>query len=255
MSDNLKIYVCCHKDYEDVGINNNNYKLISNKDIQNNTSLELIKTDKVLDDRMWSELSCIYHIWKHPELQSDWIGICHYRRYFDFMNYIPTNLTKPIVPKRLSAMLNNYITYDLCHNSVDLYTCIKIIKQDFSDYLRPMLTMCDSHQYFPYNMFILPKSLFNELCEFIFGVLFKFDAVIKVNNKYDEMLKHIADYRERYVEKSSYPNDTYEYQARLYGFLAERLVTAFFLKYLHDNGADSLEEKEVTITEKTYNKI
>ena len=117
MSDNLKIYVCCHKDYEDVGINNNNYKLISNKDIQNNTSLELIKTDKVLDDRMWSELSCIYYIWKHPELQSDWIGICHYRRYFDFMNYTPTNLTKPIVPKRLGAMLNNYITYDLCHNS------------------------------------------------------------------------------------------------------------------------------------------
>lgn len=30
----VSIYVCCHKDYKDVGINNPAYKLISDKDIK-----------------------------------------------------------------------------------------------------------------------------------------------------------------------------------------------------------------------------
>ena len=115
--------------------------------------------------------------------------------------------------------------------------------------------MLDSHRYFPYNMFILPKKLFNEYCTFMFDVLFALEKLLKIDGKYENMLKHIGDYRECYIEKSMSPNDTYEYQARLFGFIAERLTTAFFMKYIHDNGKDSVIEQEINITEKTYNKI
>ena len=100
----VKIYICCHKDYKDVGINNPCYKLISDKDIKNDSKLELIKSDGFLDNRMWSELTQLYYIWKHPELQADWIGFCHYRRYFDFMNDVP-ELTKPIVATNITAKI------------------------------------------------------------------------------------------------------------------------------------------------------
>ena len=69
------------------------------------------------------------------------------------------------------------------------------------------------------------------------------------------MIKHIADYRECYVEKNMEPNNTYEYQARLYGFLSERLFTAFFIKYLNENGKESIQEQDVVVTEKTYNRV
>ena len=59
----------------------------------------------------------------------------------------------------------------------------------------------------------------------------------------------------RFVKRSLEPNNTFEYQARLYGFLAERLTTAFFIKYKKENGKDSLIEQKIKITEKTYNKI
>lgn len=251
----LKIYVCCHKDYEDVGINNSCYKIITCKDIKNNSSLEMIKIDSELDDRMWSELASLYHIWKHPELQAEYIGLCHYRRYFDFMNDVPTEFDKPIIPKRLGSAFNNYITYDLCHNSKDLFGLMRIIHTDFKDYSPAMRVMSDSHFYFPYNMFIFSKELFNTYCEFLFGALLNFDEKIGVKNDYNKMIQHIADYREFYVERDSYPNNTYEYQARLYGFLAERMSTAFIMKYIHEHGEDSINETEVTITEKTYNKI
>lgn len=115
--------------------------------------------------------------------------------------------------------------------------------------------MLDSHHYLPYNMFILPKKLFNEMCGFIFDILLAFDRQIRVNNTYTEMIKHIADYREYYVEKNMEPNNTYEYQARLYGFLSERLFTAFFIKYLNENGKESIQEQDVVVTEKTYNRV
>jgi hypothetical protein len=250
---NVKMYICCHKDYDNVGITNPCYRVISDKDIKNNTSLKFVKSDGELDNRLWSELTQIYHVWKHPKLQADWIGFCHYRRYFDFMNDIP-EFTKPVVAESMKQMMNNYANYDLCHNSMDMMSTLRIIREQQKDYFPYTLRMLDLHYFLPYNMFVLPKDLFNEMCEFIFGVLLAFDEKIKVNNSYEEMLKHIADYRERYVEKSMSPNNTYEYQARLYGFLSERLFTTFFVKYMHDNGKDSIEETKVLVTEKTYNR-
>lgn len=251
----IKIYICCHKDYEDVGINNPCYKLISDKDIKNDTNLELIKSDGFLDNRMWSELTQIYYIWKHPELQADWIGLSHYRRYFDFMNDIP-ELTKPIVATSTLNMFNNYASYDICHHGKDLLTAVKLMKTLCPEYLKYGIKMLDSHYLLPYNMFILPKELFNEYCEFMFTILFAFDKQIKVNNDYIEMIKHIGDYRETYVEKTMKPNNTYEYQARLYGFIGERLTTTFFIKYINENGGkNSVIENDVVVTEKTYNKV
>lgn len=251
----LKIYISCHKDYEDVGITDSHYKIITNKNIKNNSSLEMIKIDSELDDRMWSELASIYHIWKHPELQADIIGLCHYRRYFAFMDNVPKTFEKPIVPTRLNFAFNNYINYEINHNSKDLLNVMMIVHNDFKAYYPAINAMADSHYCFPYNMFIFNKYLFNAYCEFLFKVLFKFDKIINVNNNYNKMLEHICNHKELYIERSNYPNNTYEYQARLYGFLAERLTTGFIMKYIHENGEDSIVETEVKITEKTYNKI
>ena len=250
----VKIYICCHKDYEDVGIKDSRYSIITNKAIMNKTKLKMFRTDGKLDDRMWSELSSIYHIWKNPKLQADWIGLCHYRRYFDFMNDIP-GFSKPVVAKCLTGAFNNYMQYDICHCSKDLIFTLRIIKKSLKEYLPAFIHMLDSHMYFPYNMFVLPKDVFNEYCEFVFGILLALDNIMKIDGKYENMLKHIGNYREYYIEKNMSPNDTYEYQARLYGFIAERLTTTFFMKYIHDHGKDSIIERNVKITEKTYNRI
>lgn len=253
----VKIYICCYKDYEDVGINNPCYRLISDKDIKNDSFIPLVKSDGFLDNRLWSELSHIYYVWKHPELQAEWVGFCHYRRYFDFMNDIP-ELTLPIVVSPIISQFNNFISYFVNHNAYDLiYTLIlgNKLKPEYTQY---MIRMCDMHSYYPYNMFIFPKDLFNNLCSYLFEILLGYDKSIKVNNNYVNMLKHIGDYRELYIEKAvkdDMPNNNYEYQARLYGFLSERLFSAFIMKYIADNGKGSILKYDAKITEKTYNRI
>ena len=249
----VKIYVCCHKDYNDVGIDNSCYKLITKNNIKNNSKLNIIKIDKSLDDRMWSELSAIYYIWKHQELHADWIGFNHYRRYFDFMNVVPQQLIKPIIPEHSTLFFNNYAMYDVCHNSADLRRVLNIVATKYQKYYNGFMSMLDSHILYSYNMFVLPLDIFKEYCEFIFGVLGEFDKELNINNDYESMLKHIANYREAYVERDNYPNNTYEYQARVFGFLAERLTTAFFMNYMINFGQNAVEEHKIIVTEKTYN--
>ena len=254
MSD-VSIFVCCHKDYKSVGIKNPVYKLITDKDIKNKSKLELIKTDGYLDNRLWSELSQIYYVWKHPKLQKDWVGFCHYRRYFDFMNKIP-ELTKPVIPQKIIGEQNHYINYDINHNHDDLLQVYNIIKEKYPDYRKAFVKMMDSHYYIPYNMFIMPKKMFNDYCKFIFGVLFEFGKEIRIENSYINMIKRIGLDKEHYIKKPIYPNNSYDYQARIYGFLSERLSTAFFFKYIMDKeDINSLEEIPVKVTEKTYNRI
>ena len=253
MSD-VSIFVCCHKDYKSVGIKNPVYKLITDKDIKNKSKLELIKTDGYLDNRLWSELSQIYYIWKHTKLQKDWVGFCHYRRYFDFMNKIP-ELTKPVIPTKLASEYNNFINYDVNHNHEDLYLLHGIIKEKYPDYFKPFVKMLDSHYYIPYNMFIMPKKMFNAYCKFIFGVLFEFGKKIHVENDYVSMIKRIGLNRDNYIKKPGYPNNSFDYQARVFGFLSERLTTAFFFKIIMEKDFDAVEEIPVKVTEKTYNRI
>lgn len=251
---NVKIYICCHKDYEPVGIDNPCYCIISDKDIKNGSSLPFVKSDGFLENRIWSELSHIYYVWKHPELQADWVGFCHYRRYFEFMNDIP-ELTKPIIPQPLNLSFNNFMSYFVNHNAYDLMQVLTLMKKKESPYIREALMMCDSHTYYPFNMFVFPKDLFNELCEFMFDILLEYDKFLKVDNSYDNMIAHVADYRELYVEKNSSPNNEYKYQARLYGFLAERLFTVFIIKKLTQDGMKSMVRYKVKVTEETYNRV
>lgn len=253
----VKIYICCHKDYEDVGITNPCYRLISDKDIKNDTKLEFVKSDGFLDNRLWSELSHIYYVWKHPELQADWVGFCHYRRYFDFMNDIP-EFTVPIVAEPIASKYNNFISYFINHNAEDLLYTILLAYKKKPEYFKYMMKFCDMHSYLPYNMFIFPKELFNDLCDYLFNILFMYDKYIDVGNDYSNMLKHIGNNRELYIEKAikdGMPNNNYEYQARLYGFLSERLFSVYMLKYINDFGKDSILNYKVRITEKTYNYI
>jgi hypothetical protein len=251
----VNIFVCCHKDFDFQGITNPGFKIISDKDIKNNNkSIGLIKSDGFLDNRMWSELTQIYYVWKHKELQTDYIGFAHYRRFFDFKNDFP-QFDKPIIPKHLVNPFNNYMQYDICHNTGDLIKLMGIIQRKYPSYYVSFINMLDSHCYYPYNMFVLSKELFNKYCEFVFDTLLEFDKIIGVNNNYINMITHIGKYKEKYVEKSGFPLNDYAYQARLYGFLAERLTTTFFFKYMKDNGPDSVIERQVLTTEKTYNQV
>ena len=77
---------------------------------------------------------------------------------------------------------------------------------------------------FPYNMFIMKKNDFLDYISFVEGIM---DEYIKIVG--GDIKKRIEDNKDKYIKDFS-PNNTFEYQYRLGGYLIERLMNIFLFR-------------------------
>lgn len=192
------------------------------------------------------ELTALYSAWKNPQIleNADFVGLFHYRRVLDFrgkkiknrndINFTriaPQNIIKSfnltqhalesnlaraeiLVPKRIILPLG----YDLAlfltqaeifardHYAHDLETTLEILREQF-----PQMERATRQVFFTRgaylswcNMFVMQREIFDEYCAFLFSVLFAAQKRVSV---------------EFYSP----------YQARVFGFLAERLTNVFIV--------------------------
>lgn len=179
----------------------------------------------------YCELTALYWAWKNLK-GVDFIGLCHYRRYFDFYGKIPSiyyaknesidkmdsfNYVLPENVKRrlidgevvvpVQKVMNKTVFRDYCkkHVKEDLYMLRKILIETSTDsYVRAFDKVMLGNKYSPYNMFIMSWSDFDKYCSWLFGILFKL---------------------EKSIDLSSHS----KYQQRIYGFMAERLLNVFLV--------------------------
>ena len=191
------------------------------------------------------ELTGLYWAWKN--LKCDYIGLCHYRRYFS--HYISPNscidkkkekifrrvdydkLLKKydiVLPYRYIHTKEDVKTqYIQHHHQSDLLIVKDIISKDFPDYMEAFdAVMCEHSQHLC-NMFVTKKYIFDLYCEWLFSILFK---------------------AEKFIDAASY--DTY--QARVFGFLSERLFDVWLYKH---NKSFSKTEVDVVFLEDEHEKI
>lgn len=164
------------------------------------------------------ELTGIYWLWKQAQDKN--IGICHYRRFFthnpfsskekyfysvDELDKI-VNSGKWVVAERLYVYDKNIKDhYARYHYKKDLDTLEEIIKSYFSDYFDSFREAFSKNYFYPCNMMYCSKSEFDAYCLWLFSVLNKFEQN--------------TDVREYNTA-----------QARLYGFIAERLLNVWLIK-------------------------
>lgn len=181
-----------------------------------------------LKNGSYCELTAHYWAWKN--LQTDYIGICHYRRYFDFKAR-PTlanndmedvtaeqirqrDLGNPMdlmqdgtdailvrpsyIPK---SVAQNYIT---AHVPEDFYLLCRVILKLYPEYDQTMRQhfFC-SNKWIAYNMVFCKKTLFDKYAEWMFNILAEVERCGKMPG--------------------------YSYQSRIYGFMGEILTPLFFL--------------------------
>ena len=97
--------------------------------------------------------------------------------------------------------------YKKSHNINDLNRVIDIINEYYPQYTNSMDSYLQGYSSMFCNIFVMKKDLYNEFCTFIFDILDKVKP---------------------YIEISENP-----YQARVYGFLAERLYNIFIFHKIH----------------------
>ena len=226
------ILVCCHK--MDIMATQEPYLPIQLGKEINNTDLGII-SDNTGDNiscknPFFCELTGIYWAWKNLK-NTDIIGLCHYRRYFDFhgicqpfkpYTVFPTasfskiNLSIPekifnevkegtvILPRQENYPTSVLSHFNNGHSSLDMQVIKDIIKKEFDDnYSRAFWkTIVTNNKLSLCNMFIMKWADFDKYCTWLFHILNKAEAAIDIS--------HYSTY-----------------QKRIYGFLAERLLNVW----------------------------
>lgn len=185
----------------------------------------------------YCELTAAYWIWKNYN-QSEYVGICHYRRYLNFYN--PFYNLKPssqkkikladfkktkifnkdpeILQKKITSILNKFdiiickpynlkkgtITKNYCddHRKEDWDLTKKIIAEKHSEYKESIVKYLDNGKLFHNgNMMICSKEKFDAYHAWLFSILFELETKIEIPKE--------------------------QYQARLFGFISERLLNLY----------------------------
>jgi len=190
--------------------------------------------DNISDkNKNYCELTALYWIWKNYPLP-DYIGLSHYRRFFNFYSkkdrrhlkkeeplkklnmlcdekhisnikkalskkdIILPRLTYPKYNKKKQTIEENFL---MGHIPEDWNIMLEVLEEKYPHYYEfsKKYFLQEGMHYF--NMFISKKDFFTEYMEWIFDILFEV---------------------EKRIEISLYP-----YQQRIFGFLSERLFNLY----------------------------
>lgn len=177
----------------------------------------------------YCELTGLYWAWKN--LDCDYIGLCHYRRYFAGKKHGQDKKTAILHKEDYTKLLqecdvilpqkrNYYIEtvrsqYEHAHNKRDLDETERIIEEIYPEYSQSFARVMDRKRLHIFNMFVMKKEDFDAYCKWLFDILFELEKRID-----------ISDYN--------------QYEARVFGFLSERLFNVWLEK-------EDMKKKEVPV--------
>ena len=216
-----------------------------------------------LKNPMYCEMTAQYWAWKN--LDADYYGFCHYRRYFNFSekqykedpygNIICSYLDKRAVkkykmsdkvirgltdqydviitrrkdirrlPEKPSTPREHYKKAEKLHIE-DFERMLRIIDDKFPEYSAAAHTFADGHISCFCNMYILRKDLFFRYCEWAFAVLDEFCARTDMTHYSTEAV-------------------------RTPGHLAERLFNIFLIRLEEEESDLRIHEVQSVLIEKT----
>lgn len=155
----------------------------------------------------YGELTGVYWVWKNIKT-SDYVGICHYRRYFCTeegriltAKEYETILSEydMITSKRLKLNFSYYEGYASDYNIHDLDTVGEVIRQFYPEYYETFVELVQGKGTYFGNMMVCSKALYDAYCEWLFGIFEKAEGQIDAS-RYDD------------------------YHKRVYGFISEFLL-------------------------------
>lgn len=155
-------------------------------------------------NRQFCELTALYWMWKHAK--EDIIGLAHYRRHFlfpeDWKERMIDNHVDVILPVPLYVAPSLEENYKSRHDSLDWNFMMQYLEGNFPNEYQEACDFFKGNLYSPCNMFVMKKKVLNDLCMWLFPILFK----VAENGGEKE-----SDYLNRYP-----------------GFISERLISLFF---------------------------
>lgn len=167
----------------------------------------------------YCELTALYWIWKN-DTASDVVGLCHYRRYFTTAKvsasprHILTEAQITALMQRYDVVTSRkeysyrgaYRAYLDCGRAKDVETTEQAIRTLCPEYLDAFRSeFLESAGGYPANMFLCRRPVLDAYCTWLFRIL---------------------DYVEAHTDLTGYTPQ----EARIYGYLSERLWSVWLAK-------------------------
>lgn len=229
---NSKIYIVTHKETNLPEMKDYIPLVVGNHSVKYSDAVYDNTLDNIAEKNPnYCELTGLYWIWKNDKY-SDYIGFCHYRRYFRMVKKLK-NLIKPelITSQEISALMDKYdiiLPYPITGlktKASDLYirtggkekdvsSLREIIGEKYPEYLKDYDGVWNDGSLSYFNMMILSRKLLDEYCKWLFDILFE-------------------------LEKRTDLTGYSKWESRIYGFLSERLLNVWVrnkglkVKYMH----------------------
>ncbi len=223
--ENEIILVCVHKPYclpdlppvyQPIQVGNG--PEINTAYLRDNTAKNITEKNKT-----FCELTALYWAWMN--LDTEALGLCHYRRFFGSPVSMIRRIRKkngPILAgSQIEMMLKGYdmilpvkrhywietreSQYEHAHHAQDLRCVEGILAERYPDYLPAWKWMLRTRSGHICNMFIMRRELADAYCKWLFDILFE---------------------AERRLDISSYS----EKDKRVFGYLGERLLDVWIQK-------------------------
>lgn len=218
----MALYIITHKYLEEL-IESKDYKYLFVGGYKENEKNNQYIYDDIGDNiskknENYCELTGLYWIWKNTD--DEFLGLIHYRRFFTHNSFSANsryfytidelnellNYNEIIVSEKIylsdQTLYDDYVHY---HYQKDIDNLKVIINDYFPDFIESFDDVFSKRYYNPANMFYTRKELLNEYCEWLFSVLLKYEKITDISN-YNAQ------------------------QARIYGFIAERLLNVWIHK-------------------------
>lgn len=209
MEKNIKIVVACHKPYWKCADSIYQYveagaalhKQPMRDMLHDNTGQHISEKNET-----FCELTALYWAWKNRDC--DYLGLCHYRRYFAGKPFGPSHdriltgealssileTTAVVLPRKRNYRIEtNYSQYIHAHHKEDLDTTRKILAKVYPEYLPAFdrsMAQTSGHRF---NMFIMRKDLADAYCAWLFDVLFRLEAELDISG-YDAKDRRVFGY-------------------------------------------------------------
>lgn len=157
----------------------------------------------------YCELTGLYWAWKH--MDAEYLGLVHYRRYFSKGRWKRQILQQPdvekllqkadvLLPKKRNYFIETtYNQYIHAHHEEDLTKTRDILVEQYPDYVASFDAVMQRTSGHRFNMFVMKWDKLDTYCTWLFAIL-------------EEL--------EKRLDISGYS----AYDARVFGFVAERLL-------------------------------
>lgn len=224
----LNIYVCAHKEFDQSIIPDKCHEVLFFNDLHN-------EKEKMKD--FYSEGYHIYDI-SHKDLKKyKYIGICHYRRFFNdtcenLISYMQEY--DCILPERYNiGNMSVYGQYSRHFNGEDIELIGHIIEKHYKEYEDSFYDVMNGNILHVWNMCIMKTEDFKEYVEWVFDILDKFCKIRGFNNIKD-VNKYVDENKNKIPNMTNTELDKYFtsnwYCSRIGAHLLERLLNVF-VKY------------------------